>query len=112
MAWQPSAWPLLNDQDPHTGYMMQVRRTRCAALPQDFSTFSAAFLYIFSVTLSQAALKAGRRVDCVVSECRYYDCGTRSEYAPHRLPALCFCNTLSMYLQLASELWHQIESRQ
>jgi hypothetical protein len=48
MAWQPSAWPLLNDQDPHTGYMMQVRRTRCAALPQDFSTFSAAFLYIFS----------------------------------------------------------------
>lgn len=43
----------------------------------------------------QAALKAGRRVDCVVSESRYYDCGTRSEY-----------------LQLASELWHQIESRQ
>ena len=25
MGWQPSAWPLLNDQDPHTGYMMQVR---------------------------------------------------------------------------------------
>ena len=24
MAWQPSAWPLLNNQDPHTGYMMQV----------------------------------------------------------------------------------------
>jgi len=48
-----------------------------------------------SVTLNtQAALKAGRRVDCVVSESRYFDCGTRSEY-----------------LQLASELWHQIEGR-
>jgi hypothetical protein len=41
MAWQPSAWPLLNDQDPHTGYMMQVRRTRCAAFPRHFSAFSA-----------------------------------------------------------------------
>ena len=81
MAWQPSAWPLLNDQDPHTGYMMQARF--CAALP---------FCLRDSI---QAALKAGRRVDCVLSECRYYDCGTRSEY-----------------LQLASELWHQIESRQ
>jgi hypothetical protein len=84
MAWQPSAWPLLNDQDPHTGYMMQVRRRRCAA-----------FLHHVKSHAAQAALKAGRRVDCVVSECRYYDCGTRSEY-----------------LQLASELWHQIESRQ
>jgi UTP-glucose-1-phosphate uridylyltransferase len=62
-----------------------------------FSTTSTVlhFSTASMVTLSQAALKAGRRVDCVVSECRYYDCGTRSEY-----------------LQLASELWHQIESRQ
>ena len=30
MAWQPSAWPLLNDQDPHTGYMMQVRSVSAA----------------------------------------------------------------------------------
>ena len=80
MAWQPSAWPLLNNQDPHTGYMMQVCSVHAARCRRH---------------CLQAALKAGRRVDCVVSESRYYDCGTRSEY-----------------LQLASELWHQIESRQ
>ena len=43
MAWQPSAWPLLNDQDPHTGYMMQVRRRRCAAFLHHVNC--AAFLH-------------------------------------------------------------------